>query len=157
MIFISSSRWMHKKFLGCTNFPHSGTFWITAKRKKTRSKIAKNKAFEKRVHFCWHFMVTSYFASSTTLLQSPVCASLQGSQSERGSKVDDLTKVQLSLTNCPVRGPYRCTLKSTKKDKKGLCLFQSKFWSSKWIKLIFNTVHLCIICTIITKIDKSCF
>ena len=36
----------------------------------------------------------------------------------KGSKVDDLTKVQLSLTNCPVRGPYRCTLKSTKKDKK---------------------------------------
>ena len=44
----------------------------------------------------------------------------------KGSKVDDLTKVQLSLTNCPVRGPYRCTLKSTKKDKKGLCLMQSK-------------------------------
>ena len=65
------------------------------------------KGFEKQVHFCRQFMITSYFASSATLLRhSPVCKQrLQGSQSERGSKVDDLTKVQLSLTNCPVRGP----------------------------------------------------
>jgi hypothetical protein len=29
-------------------------------------------------------------------------------QGRKGSKVDDLTKVQLSLTNCPVRG-LQCT------------------------------------------------
>lgn len=31
-----------------------------------------------------------------------------GRQGRKGSKVDDLTKVQLSLTNCPVRG-LQCT------------------------------------------------
>ena len=35
-------------------------------------------------------------------------ARLGSSQAGKGSKVDDLTKVQLSLTNCPVRG-LQCT------------------------------------------------
>ena len=61
----------------------------------------------------------------------------------KGSKVDDLTKVQLSLTNCPARGRKMGLLFLQKKKNKNYFHFrlQIAFFSDKYMD------NICYVCT----------